>query len=728
MYSRFANYFTLQSYFMKAFILVFLTSLSFFNFKANAQLTIANGGFENWVNIGGSDEEPTGWNSNKTGTGNAATGPQTAFRESSNPHGGTYSARVKSGSVFGIVVNGSLTTGRVEAPSFNKNEGFIRTLPSDPNFNMPFSGRPDSLVFWLRYTPGGSDRVRLEARLHVGTAYAPEAPVNGNHPDSSQNIIARATFLSDNAALSNWTRFSLPFVYVDGRTPQFILITSTPSHDQAGGNSNSTMWLDDISVIYNPVLGSVNTGTFYASANDGANINIPVTAVINYNFGNVFTAQLSDASGSFINPTNIGTLNSVGSGIINATIPAGTLTGSGYRVRVVASNPGAISKDNGQNINIVLVNNSITPSTSQNILASVNGTMLTINETPSGSSREWKFSTISGTGYQSFSPAETGTTYTPNFSANGNFYVVAESQIQGLSVISNEVLISVNSITLTSGSLSTTLFEMSASAPSGLVDVPFTTSGNFNVGNIFTAELSDANGSFVSPTIIGTLADISSGVINAEIPNTLPTGSNYKVRVVSDNPIIIGSESTDLISIDQFQNTVTPADSQTIIVPNLGDALTVNESQQASHEWKVSTISGSAYQSFNPIETGATYVPDFDTSGQYFVVAASVNQFNDEVISNEVKINVFVVVGVHDNLKTTVKAWNYHHTLTVDLRGSDLKNPQLYLSDMQGKIVLSTPLNSGEINLTNHNFSSGIYLLKINDVNQSLSLKLPIGF
>jgi len=53
--------------------------------------------------------------------------------------------------------------------------------------------------------------------------------------------------------------------------------------------------------------------------------------------GNVFTAQLSDATGGFGSPVN---LNGVLPSVINlVTIPTGTPVGTGYKIRIVSSNP-----------------------------------------------------------------------------------------------------------------------------------------------------------------------------------------------------------------------------------------------------------------------------------------------------------------------------------------------------------------------------------------------------
>ncbi len=67
---------------------------------------------------------------------------------------------------------------------------------------------------------------------------------------------------------------------------------------------------------------------------------------------NVFTAQLSDASGSFANAVNIGTVTSTQSGTITFTIPANTPPGNGYRIRVNANSPNTTGNDNGFDITI----------------------------------------------------------------------------------------------------------------------------------------------------------------------------------------------------------------------------------------------------------------------------------------------------------------------------------------------------------------------------------------
>ncbi len=88
----------------------------------------------------------------------------------------------------------------------------------------------------------------------------------------------------------------------------------------------------------------------------------PASGSVDYSFtgtinsGNVFTAQLSDATGSFTSPVNIGTLSSTSiSGTINISIPAGISSGTGYRIRVISSSPSTTGTNSGSDISITFV-------------------------------------------------------------------------------------------------------------------------------------------------------------------------------------------------------------------------------------------------------------------------------------------------------------------------------------------------------------------------------------
>ncbi len=84
----------------------------------------------------------------------------------------------------------------------------------------------------------------------------------------------------------------------------------------------------------------------------GSNLLINYTVNFNFQPGNTFTLQLSDAFGSFAAPTSVGLVASSTSGSIPFVIPVG-LSGTGYRLRIVSSNPAFTSPDNFYDITIV---------------------------------------------------------------------------------------------------------------------------------------------------------------------------------------------------------------------------------------------------------------------------------------------------------------------------------------------------------------------------------------
>jgi hypothetical protein len=96
------------------------------------------------------------------------------------------------------------------------------------------------------------------------------------------------------------------------------------------------------------VTAPVASATFCA----GTNITVNYTVTSNFGAGNIFTTQLSDAAGSFVSPTTLGTRTAVNGGGSTFVIPFTMPTGASYRVRVLASNPTFTSQSNGVDLRI----------------------------------------------------------------------------------------------------------------------------------------------------------------------------------------------------------------------------------------------------------------------------------------------------------------------------------------------------------------------------------------
>jgi hypothetical protein len=121
----------------------------------------------------------------------------------------------------------------------------------------------------------------------------------------------------------------------------------------SGSNPNNVY--DFGNVVYTVPTATPNTittGNITGPFCAGAAVSVPFTANGTYNADNVFTAYLSDASGSFTNQVSIGTLTGTSSGNISATIPTGTATGENYYINVVSSDPGILGIPNFRNFTI----------------------------------------------------------------------------------------------------------------------------------------------------------------------------------------------------------------------------------------------------------------------------------------------------------------------------------------------------------------------------------------
>jgi len=78
--------------------------------------------------------------------------------------------------------------------------------------------------------------------------------------------------------------------------------------------------------------------------------------------------------------------------------------------------------------------------------------------------------------------------------------------------------------------------------PGGQLEVAFSAAGYVAAANVFTLQLSDANGSFAAPLALGTLNGTSGGNIVVTIPNGSYPGSGYRVRVVGSHPVFEGAD------------------------------------------------------------------------------------------------------------------------------------------------------------------------------------------
>lgn len=299
---------------------------------ASAQPQLENPSFEAWDNAGQASQEPQQWSSIKTSDGGAFLNslvPQLCWR-STDARTGLYSVNLRTVNSAVGAANGLLTNGRVHA-ELNVANSYMYTVQDNEQWRTAMTSRPDSLVGWFKAAPQTGDRANVGALLHVNDGRLPAFGTEGNY-------VAGASWKAPFGAVGQWTRFSAPFQYLNDWQPQWILLILTAG-DSAGSQIGTQVWYDDLALVYNvqcapstpiAVLDGSGPSSLSVTYSSGGAPTVPRT----------FTAQLSDAEGSFANAQTIGSLtSSASSGTIACGIPDGLPPGSGYRIRVVADSP-----------------------------------------------------------------------------------------------------------------------------------------------------------------------------------------------------------------------------------------------------------------------------------------------------------------------------------------------------------------------------------------------------
>ncbi|WP_234109117.1 T9SS type A sorting domain-containing protein [Chryseobacterium sp. R2A-55] len=165
------------------------------------------------------------------------------------------------------------------------------------------------------------------------------------------SLVTTGTFTNSSVSLSRPTNIA-PFDVIGGSGAKAGAYTSLLGTVGSNGITNSSSIGANRFFVFAGKKQKIVTGTVVSPNCAGSSVSVPFTIEGIFNSGNVFTAQLSNSTGSFASPTNIGSLTQTTAGTISATIPAGTPAGSGYRIRVVSSNPNVVGTDNGANITL----------------------------------------------------------------------------------------------------------------------------------------------------------------------------------------------------------------------------------------------------------------------------------------------------------------------------------------------------------------------------------------
>jgi len=202
------------------------------------------------------------------------------------------------------------------------------------------------------------------------------------------------------------------------------------------------------------------------------------------------------------------------------------------------------------------------------------------------------------------------------------------------------------------------------------ISVDYNAVGDFTGANIFTAEMSDALGSFASPTVIGSLTSMTSGSIPSIIPLSTLAGGGYKFRVMSSAPVATGSETTVAVTINGLPNVSYALSGGSVIC--LGSSITLTGTGADTYSWDNGVLNA---QLFSPTATMDYIVTGTNTAtgcSNTDTVSITVNLPTTNTITATScgdyisdQGNTYTATGMYDEIY--VNAVGCDSTVTIDL-------------------------------------------------------------
>lgn len=344
-----------------------------------------NGGFEEWESVTTTGQEPIHWNSFLTVGGSLAgtargdqLKPSSIVRNSA--HGST-SAIINSRSVIGVVANGNLTNGRINAGSLSASgsSNYNYSDLNDANHHQTISCIPDSATVWVYYDKKGTregEEARASFIIHGDDQTDLSKTVR--EPHNTQPLLVSAVADLNYSTHGEWVRLSIPFAVAeqtDWNQPKYILASFT-TNKTPGRNSGShdNILIDDIVMIYKPTVTVADPTLLTYAPGDEITVSFTLTGTMSPSnldaAPNEVILQLSDLYGNFNTEFTIlgEPIQTDESGEIIATLPTELPESNLYRVRVVTTNYPMISASNETDIVIADVATGIEHNTALNRL------------------------------------------------------------------------------------------------------------------------------------------------------------------------------------------------------------------------------------------------------------------------------------------------------------------------------------------------------------------------
>lgn len=256
--------------------------------SASAQLQPTNGDFETWTYDG--ENLPNNWNSFQTfeyassllKSGYSASNRQVKRSKEIRPGSkGKYSCVIWCRTILNVPAQGNLTTGRIHAGSataankanYNISKIGEKTTNNgiDNPFALKFSGRPDSIVVWVKFKPAKElpdyPYAKFSAIIHDEYNYIAYGLDLNDTDENKSHVVGKAVAQIESKG-GVWQRICIPFDYASYSCddPQYIQLNASTNAYPGKGTAGDSLYIDDIECIYNAPMRITEAGwsTFMA--------------------------------------------------------------------------------------------------------------------------------------------------------------------------------------------------------------------------------------------------------------------------------------------------------------------------------------------------------------------------------------------------------------------------------------------------------------------------------
>lgn len=222
---------------------------------------IGNGDFEDWRGVTNSNHAPDNWNSFETAEGSLASmssAQQVQMVEDCRPGSdGLYCADIWSRTVFGVVAQGNITTGCINAGGMTATDknNYNYSKTSDSKKSETLSQVPTAIRFWAKFVPAAVNEAHpnahMEAVVHDNYDYITYSDPSYESDEDKSHVIAKARkdFPTTNG---EWAEFTVPFEKTDNAAngQLHIIINLATNADPGQGQAGDHLYIDDVELLY----------------------------------------------------------------------------------------------------------------------------------------------------------------------------------------------------------------------------------------------------------------------------------------------------------------------------------------------------------------------------------------------------------------------------------------------------------------------------------------------